>query len=44
MGPVRGVSLIPHGDIGGGLRVGAVLGRGVGMTVGPHDWRISGTD
>ena len=35
MVPVMDVFLRPHYDAGGGLHVGAVLGRDVGMTVGP---------
>ena len=42
--PVLGVSLTPHDNIGGGFCVGAVLGRDVGMTVGPHAGNISGAD
>ena len=39
-----GFSLGPYDDVGDGLRVVAVLGRDVEMTVGPHAGRISGTD
>ena len=39
-----GLSLGPHYGVGCVLRVGAVLRRDVGMTVGPHAGRISGTN
>ena len=44
VGPVPGVSLGPHDDVGCGLHVGAVLGRDARMTVGPHAGRIYGTN
>ena len=44
MGHVLGVFLGPHEEVGGGFRVGVVLGRDVRMTMVPHAGRIYGTD
>ena len=44
VGPVLGVLLGPHDDVGGGFPVSTVLGRDFGVTVGPHAGRISGTE
>ena len=40
MGPILGVSMGPHDDVGVGLCVGAVLGHDSRMTVGPQTRRI----
>ena len=44
VGPVLGIFMGPYVDVGGGLRVGMVLGNDIGTTVGFHTGRIYGTD
>ena len=44
MRPMLGVSMVPHGDVGGGLCVGAVLVRDSRKTMGTRTRRIYGNN